>query len=61
MLTESGVDVSELVISDDPAVWTDIESGERGTSVRVEGPKEARRAASNVLYQLAPSERALPG
>lgn len=50
LLAAAGVDLSELTISDDPAVWTNVETGESGRSVRVQGPKHARRAASDVLY-----------
>jgi hypothetical protein len=50
MLTRGGVDHSDLQVGDDPAVWEDVETGERGTSVVVSGPKEARRQASHVLY-----------
>jgi hypothetical protein len=51
MLTAADVDLSELTISDDPDVWVDVDTGQGGTSVRVDGPKEARRAAGNVLYE----------
>jgi hypothetical protein len=49
MLARSGVDYSALVITDDPAVWTDVETGEQTTSVVIEGPKEARRPAFHAL------------
>jgi hypothetical protein len=50
ILTEAGVDLSELTITDDPTVWADFETGAQGTSVRIDGPKEARRAATSVLF-----------
>gem|GEM_PF-6069911 len=50
LLTEAGVDQSALTITDDPAVWTNIETGDSGTSVLVTGPKEARRLAHNALF-----------
>jgi hypothetical protein len=50
MLDEAGVNLSQLTISDDPTVWTNVETGAHGTSVRIDGPKGARRAATNVLF-----------
>jgi hypothetical protein len=50
ILTRAGVDHSALEIRDDPAIWTNVETGERGTSVVVSGPKEPRRQVSRVLY-----------
>lgn len=50
ILAEAGVDTSRLTITDDPAVWTNVDTGESGTSVRISGPKDARRAATNVLF-----------
>lgn len=50
MLTRAGVDHSALEIRDDPAVWTNVETGEQSTSVVVSGPKDTRRQASWVLY-----------
>jgi len=50
MLTRAGVDHSGLDIRDDPAVWTNVETGERGTSVVVSGPGETRRRAFHVLF-----------
>jgi hypothetical protein len=50
MLTRGGVDHSGLQVEDDPAVWTNVETGERGTSVVVSGPKQARLQASHVLF-----------
>ncbi|HEX6970270.1 MAG TPA: hypothetical protein VF174_15855 [Micromonosporaceae bacterium] len=47
LLTSAGVDLSELTITDDPAVWTDIETGVSGTSVRIIGPAAARRMAGH--------------
>jgi hypothetical protein len=49
ILTRAGVDHSGLEIRDDPAVWTNVENGERGTSVVVSGPTEPRRQASRIL------------
>ena len=50
MLTRAGVDHSALEIHEDPAVWTNVETGQRSTSVVVSGPKEAREAAWDVLF-----------
>jgi hypothetical protein len=50
ILTEAGVDYSQLTITDDPAVWTSFETGASGRSVLVEGPEDARRAAHDVLF-----------
>jgi hypothetical protein len=50
MLTRAGVDHPALEIRDDYAVWTNVETGQRSTSVVVSGPKEARREAGHVLY-----------
>ncbi len=56
ILTRSGVDqtdlaiTADLAITDDPAVWTNVETGESGTSVRVDGPKPARLAAFHALF-----------
>ena len=50
MLTRAGVDYSALTITEDPAVWTDLETGRQGTSVKIEGPKEQREAAWDVLF-----------
>jgi hypothetical protein len=50
ILTRAGVDHAALEIRDDPAIWTNVETGERGTSVVVSGPEEPRRQASRVLY-----------
>jgi hypothetical protein len=44
------VDHSTLTITDDPAVWIDLFTGESGTSVRIDGPEEARQAAFRVLF-----------
>lgn len=60
ILAEAGVNLSALTISDDPTVWTDIETGASGTSVRIEGPKEARRAATDVLFGLYLSQAPYP-
>lgn len=52
MLTRAGIDHSALTITDDPAVWTDLETGTRSTSVKIEGPKATRwRVAFEVLYE----------
>jgi hypothetical protein len=50
ILSREGVDYSALTITDDPTVWTDIETGASSTSVKIEGPREARSAAGAVLY-----------
>jgi hypothetical protein len=50
MLTRAGVDHSALEIRDDYAVWTNVETGQRSTSVVVSGPNEARREAGHVLH-----------
>jgi hypothetical protein len=50
MLTRAGVDHSALELRDDPAVWVNVETGERSTSVVVSGPKHVRREAAHVLY-----------
>ena len=31
-------------------VWTDLETGQRGISVVIEGPKEAQQLAAHALY-----------
>lgn len=51
LLAQAGVDRSGLCITDDPTVWTDIESGVSRTSVRIEGPEQVRRAAQSVLFR----------
>jgi hypothetical protein len=51
ILGRAGVDYSALTITDDPAVWTNIETGKSGTSVRIDGPKEARLKAFHVLFE----------
>jgi hypothetical protein len=53
VLTRAGVGHSALQIRDDPAVWTNAETGERSTWVIVIGPKESRSQASAVLYERA--------
>lgn len=50
MLTRAGVDYSALTITDDPDVWVDIETGIGSTSVRIEGPEDARRQATDALF-----------
>ena len=50
ILSRAGVDYSALTITHDPAVWTDLETGRQSTSVRIEGPQQARRAAWDVLF-----------
>ena len=50
ILTRAGIDHSALEIRDDPAVWTNVETGERSTSVVVSGPKEPRRQAFHALF-----------
>lgn len=51
VLTRAKVDHSSLTIADDPRVWRDVESGQQGTSVVITGPREARRQASEILYE----------
>lgn len=51
MLTRSGVDHSQLAITDDPAVWTELETGKRSTSVIVKGPEDIRWQAARALYE----------
>jgi hypothetical protein len=60
MLTRAGVDHSALEIRDDSAVWTNVETGERSTSVVVSGPKEPRWQASWVLYDKGLSNAPYP-
>lgn len=50
ILTRAGVDYSALTIIHDPAIWTDVETGRSSTSIRIEGPKEAREAAWDALF-----------
>jgi hypothetical protein len=50
ILTRAGVDHSALTITDDPTVWTDVESGERTAQVKVAGPKDVRRAVFQELF-----------
>ena len=50
ILATAGVDCSELTITEDPGVWVDVETGVASTSVKVEGPDSARRAASGALW-----------
>ncbi len=50
MLADAGVDHSRLTITDDPDVWTDIETGRSSTSVRIRGPRHDRLAAAGVLF-----------
>jgi hypothetical protein len=42
MLARAGVDYSELDITDDAAIWTDLDGGRPRTSVVIRGPKAAR-------------------
>jgi hypothetical protein len=51
MLTRAGVDYSALTITDDPAVWVDVETGVGTTSVVVRGPKPQRHQVGAVLYE----------
>jgi hypothetical protein len=60
MLSRAGVDYSALTITDDPAVWTDLETGRRSTSVKIEGPKEARWQAQVVLFDKGLSNAPYP-
>lgn len=50
ILAGADVDHSQLTITDDPAVWTNIETGVSGTSVLIEGANDVRRAADDVLF-----------
>lgn len=50
ILTRAGIDQSTLTITDDPAVWCDLETGERVTSVKVTGPDDARSAVFHALF-----------
>ena len=50
MLARAGIDHSKLTITYDPAVWTDLETGAQSTSVKIEGPREQREAAWDVLF-----------
>jgi hypothetical protein len=50
MLARAGVDYSALTVTEDPAVWTDLETGRQSTSVKIEGPEEARWQAALALY-----------
>jgi hypothetical protein len=50
MLRRAGVDYSSLTITEDPRVWTDLETGQRSTSVKIEGPQAGREAAWDVLF-----------
>lgn len=61
ILTRGGVDHSALKIDNDYAVWTNVETGERGTSVMVTGPKEIRREAAHVLYDKGLANAPYPG
>jgi hypothetical protein len=56
----AGVDHSALEIHDDPAVWTNVETGERSTSVVVSGPKDLRWRATSVLYDKGLSNAPYP-
>lgn len=49
MLTRAGFDHSALTITDDSAIWTDVETGRSVTSVKIEGPKEVRNKVWDVL------------
>ena len=51
MLRRAGVDYSALTITEDPAVWTNVETGACGHSVVISGPREARRAARDALFE----------
>lgn len=50
MLGRANVDYSALTITDDPAVWTDLETGRASTSVKICGPKDVREAVWDVLF-----------
>jgi hypothetical protein len=51
MLTRAGIGYSALAITDDPAVWTNVETGARSTSVKIEGPDAARREVFWALFE----------
>jgi hypothetical protein len=61
MLARAGVDYSALTITDDPGVWVDIETGQQGTSVKVEGPRDVRQLAGAVLYGRGLGNAPYPG
>jgi hypothetical protein len=50
ILSRAGVDYSALMITYDPRVWTDLETGCQSTSVKIAGPREAREAAWDALF-----------
>lgn len=60
MLARAGVDHSALEIRDDYAVWTNVETGQRSTSVAVSGPKDLRWQAASVLYDKGLSNAPYP-
>jgi hypothetical protein len=49
MLTRAGVNYSALTITDDSAVWTNLETGRSTTSVKIEGPKDIRSKVWDAL------------
>jgi hypothetical protein len=51
LLGRAKVDYSALTITDDPAVWTDLETGFASTSVIIEGPRLTRERAAYVLFE----------
>jgi hypothetical protein len=50
ILTRAGVDHSGLTITDDPAVWVDLDTGKSSTSVVVSGPEQPRARAFDALF-----------
>jgi hypothetical protein len=49
MLARAGVDYSDLTITDDNAVWTDLDGGNPRTSVIISGPRQARNQVWQAL------------
>lgn len=51
MLGRAGVDHSALTITDDPAIWVDLETGRASNSVKIEGSDDDRWAADRALSE----------
>jgi hypothetical protein len=60
ILSRNGVNHSALTITDDPQMWTDLDTGAKTASVKIEGPKELRRAATRALFDKGLSEAPYP-
>ena len=60
LLTKAAVDYSALTITDDPDVWVNIQTGIGNTSVKIEGPREARKKAWWVLFNRGLSNAPYP-